>query len=101
MLVLRLVSKGQDRASTTFIFRLCVCPAKGVKKERRRRDSNPRYPVKRYYGAVMPLLFADVQKHLQVSVFLLFSHRRCSSWFMQVGVSVGVNGVTLDVDLYL
>ena len=33
--------------------------------------------------------------------FFLFSHRRCSSLFMQVGVSVGVNGVSFDVDLYL
>ena len=49
----------------------------------------------------MPLLFADVQKHLQVSVFSLSSHRRCSSLFRQVGVSVGVNGVSWDVDLYL
>src|SRR5215208_4191499 len=32
------------RASTKFIFRLCVRPAKGRKGERRRRDSNPRYP---------------------------------------------------------
>jgi hypothetical protein len=29
------------------------------------------------------------------------SHLTCSSLFMQVGVSVGVNGVSFDVDLYL
>jgi len=40
-----------------------------------------------------PRLFAGVQKLLQVGVFFLFSHRTCSSLFMQVGVSVGVNDV--------
>jgi len=47
---------------------------------------------------MMPRLFAGVQKLLQVGVFFLFSHRTCSSLFMQVGVSVGVNGVSFDVD---
>ena len=48
-----------------------------------------------------PRLFADVQKHLQVSEIFRFSHRACSPLFMQVGVSVGVKGVSCDVDLYL
>jgi len=59
-------------------------------KERRRRDSNPRYPVQRYYGAMVPRLFAGVQKLLQVGVFFRLSHRMCSSVFVRVGVSVGV-----------
>ena len=47
---------------------------------------------------MMPQLFASVQELLQVGVFSLLFHRRCSSLFMQVGVSVGVNGVSFDVD---
>jgi len=47
---------------------------------------------------MMPLLFADVQKLLQVGRFFLFSHRPCSPLFVRVGVSVGVNGVSFDVD---
>jgi hypothetical protein len=50
---------------------------------------------------MIPWLFAHVQKHLQVGVFFLLSHRTCSSLFVRVGVSVGVNGVSFDVDLYL
>jgi hypothetical protein len=49
----------------------------------------------------MSRLFADVQKLLQVGAFSLLARRVCSSLFMQVGVSVGVNGVSFDVDLYL
>ena len=40
---------------------------------------------------MLPLLFTGVQKLLQVGVFLLSSHRTCSSLFMWVGVGVGVN----------
>jgi hypothetical protein len=47
---------------------------------------------------MMPQLFAGVQKLLQVGVFPLFFHRACSSLFMQVGVSVGVNGVSFEGD---
>ena len=46
----------------------------------------------------MPRLFADVQKLLQVGVFCLLFHRVCSQLFVWVGVSVGVNGVSFDVD---
>jgi hypothetical protein len=58
--------------------------------KRRRRDSNPRYLVQRYYGAMIPRLFAGVQKLLQVGVFSLLSHCGCSRLFVWVGVSVGV-----------
>jgi sorbitol-specific phosphotransferase system component IIC len=58
----------------------------------------PSIPRVRYYGAVMPRLFADVQKLLQVGVFCLLFHRVCSQLFVWVGVSVGVNGVSFDVD---
>jgi len=43
-------------------------------------------------------LFASVQNPLQVGKFSLLSHRTRSLLFMQVGVSVGVNGVSFDVD---
>src|SRR5215212_3602123 len=39
------VGVKQAGASINLIRRLCVCPAKGRNEERRRRDSNPRYPV--------------------------------------------------------
>jgi hypothetical protein len=76
-------------------------PAKGRKGERRRRDSNPRYPVKRYCGARVPWLFTGVQKSLQVGVFSLLSHRGCSLLFVWVGVSVGVNSVSIDIDQHV
>ena len=41
------------RASITLILRLRVYPAKVRIPERRRRDSNPRYPVKRYCGSLV------------------------------------------------
>ena len=47
---------------------------------------------------MMSRLFVGVQKLLQVSVFSLLSLRTCSSLFMRVGVSVGVNGISFDVD---
>ena len=46
---------------------------------------------------MMPRLFADVQKLLQVGAFSLLSLRVCLRLFVQVGVSVGVNGVSFDV----
>jgi hypothetical protein len=49
---------------------------------------------------VVPLLFADVQKLLQVGRFFLFSHRPCSPLFVRVCISAGVNGASFDVDLY-
>jgi hypothetical protein len=96
-----LVGAKKGRDLPALLLNLCVCPANKRFLKRRRRDSNPRYPVKRYCGAMMSPLFAGVQKLLQIGVFFLFSHRTCSSLFMQVGVSVGVNGVSFDVDLYL
>jgi hypothetical protein len=46
----------------------------------------------------MPWVFANVQKLLQLGIFFLFFHRRCPSLFVRVGVSVGVNGVSFDVN---
>jgi hypothetical protein len=42
------VGVKRDRASIILIHRLCICPANEQFLERRRRDSNPRYPVERY-----------------------------------------------------
>jgi sorbitol-specific phosphotransferase system component IIC len=47
---------------------------------------------------MVPRLFASVQKLLQLGEFFLLSHRVCSPLFVWVGVSVGVNGVSFDVD---
>jgi hypothetical protein len=42
---------------------------------------------------MVPRLFANVPKLLQVGAFFLLSHRVCSPLFVRVGVLIGVFGV--------